>query len=93
MFRFLLLAGSMFRMHLCPDPPTTYREAYLNDDGKSLINELLDYMYYKENTLMINTFSCMLSTVITQKEIDKLTEGLQRAFIALKPKIDKLNKL
>ena len=86
-------AGSMFRMHLHPDPPTTYREAYLDKEGKKLVNELLDYMYYKENMLMINTFSCMLSTVMTQKEIDKLTEGLHRTFKALKPKIEKLNKL
>nr|WP_321485260.1 aspartate aminotransferase family protein [uncultured Draconibacterium sp.] len=86
-------AGSMFRMHLRPDSPTTYREAYLDKEGKKLVNELLDYMYYKENMLMINTFSCMLSTVMTQKEIDKLTEGLHRTFKALKPKIEKLNKL
>jgi glutamate-1-semialdehyde 2,1-aminomutase len=39
---------------------------------------------------MINTFSCMLSTVMTQKEIDKLTEGLLNAFKALKPKIEEL---
>ena len=84
-------AGSMFRMHLRPDPPTTYREAYLDKEGKKLINELLDYMYYKENTLMINTFSCMLSTVMTQKEIDQLSEGLHRAFTAFKPRIEKLN--
>ncbi|QIA07495.1 aspartate aminotransferase family protein [Draconibacterium halophilum] len=86
-------AGSMFRMHLRPTPPNTYREAYENQEVKKLINELLDYMYYKENILMINTFSCMLSTVMTQKEIDQLTEGLYRAFKALKPKIEKLNKI
>ncbi len=86
-------AGSMFRMHLHPNPPLTYREAYQNEEGKQLINELLDYMYYDENTLMINTFSCMLSTVMEQKEIDQLTESLQRAFVAFKPKIEKYNKL
>ncbi len=86
-------AGSMFRMHLQENPPSTYRNTYLDDDGKQLLNELLDYMYNKENTLMINTFSCMLSTVMSQKEIDQLTEGLQRAFVAFKPKIEKYNKL
>jgi hypothetical protein len=34
----------------------------------------------------------MLSTVMGQKEIDKLTQGLLNAFKALKPKIDNLNK-
>jgi len=83
-------AGSMFRMHLRATPPATYREAYQNEEAKALIKELLDFMYNKENILMINTFSCMLSTVMTQKEIDRLTEGLHRAFKALKPKIEKL---
>ena len=84
-------AGSMFRMHLRAKPPQSYREAYQDEATKAVVNELLDYMYNKENILMINTFSCMLSTVMTQKEIDKLTEGLHRAFRALKPKINKLN--
>jgi len=84
-------AGSMFRMHLRPTPPSTYREAYQTKEVTDVVKELLDYMYYKENILMINTFSCMLSTVMTQKEIDSLTEGLHHAFVALKPKIDKLN--
>jgi len=83
-------AGSMFRMHLRAIPPATYREAYQNEEAKNLIKELLDFMYNKENILMINTFSCMLSTVMTQKEIDRLTDGLHRAFKALKPKIEKL---
>jgi glutamate-1-semialdehyde 2,1-aminomutase len=48
-------------------------------------------MYFEENILMINTFACILSTVMTQKEIDNLSEGVLRAFKALKPKIDKLN--
>jgi glutamate-1-semialdehyde 2,1-aminomutase len=85
-------AGSMFRMHLRAKPPRSYREAYQDEFTKAVVNELLEYMYNKENILMINTFSCMLSTVMTQVEIDKLTEGLQRAFRALKPKIDKLNR-
>jgi glutamate-1-semialdehyde 2,1-aminomutase len=83
-------AGSMFRMHLRSTPPNTYREAYQTKEVNDVIKELLDYMYCKENILMINTFSCMLSTVMTQKEIDKLTEGLLNAFKALKPKIDNL---
>lgn len=85
-------AGSMFRMHLRATPPATYREAYQTKDESSVVKELLDYMYNKENILMINTFSCMLSTVMTQLEIDRLTQGLLNAFSALKPKIEKLQK-
>lgn len=85
-------AGSMFRFHLTPAPPTTYREAYQTKEANAVINELLDFLYFNENILMINTFACMFSTVITQKETDKLSEGLLRAFTALKPKIENLQK-
>jgi glutamate-1-semialdehyde 2,1-aminomutase len=84
-------AGSMFRIHIKEKPPGTYREAYQPHAEKALINELMDYMYYHENILLINTCSCMLSTVIGQKEIDRLAEAYERAFKHLKPKIDKLN--
>ncbi len=86
-------AGSMFRIHLKANAPENYREAYQPHAEKVLIKELMDFMYYQENILLINTCSCMLSTVIGQKEIDRLSEGFERAFKALKPKIDKLNNL
>jgi hypothetical protein len=35
----------------------------------------------------------MFSTVTGTKEIDRLTEGLERAFRKLKPKLEKLNKI
>ena len=83
-------AGSMFRLHLTASPPTTYREAYQSKEATSVINELLDYLYFNENILMINTFACMFSTVLTQKEVDILADAMLRAFKALKPKIDNL---
>ncbi len=86
-------AGSMLRFHLTPTPPTTYREAYQSKEANSVINELLDFLYFNENILMINTFACMFSTVLSQKEVDKLAEGLLRAFKTLKPKIMNLQKL
>ncbi len=85
-------AGSMFRFHLTPAPPVSYREAYQTKEAVAVINELLDYMYFNERILMINTFSCMFSTVMTQKETDRLSEGLLRAFRALKPKIENLQQ-
>jgi glutamate-1-semialdehyde 2,1-aminomutase len=86
-------AGSMFRFHLRPTPPTTYREAYQSKEVTAVINELLDYLYFNEKMLMINTFACMFSTALTQKEIDRLSEGLLRAFKAMKPKIENLQKI
>lgn len=85
-------AGSMFRFHLTPTPPTTYREAYQTKETLSVLNELLDFLYFNERILMINTLSCMFSTVMTQKETDRLSEGLLRAFNALKPKIESLHQ-
>lgn len=83
-------AGSMFRFHLSQTPPTTYREAYQSKETYAVINDLLDFLYFNENILMINTFACMFSTVLSQKEIDRLSEGLLRAFKTLKPKIEHL---
>ncbi len=86
-------AGSMFRMHLKANPPRTYREAYQPKEYSQMITALLDYMYYKENILMINTFSCMFSTALTTKEVDRLSEGLLHAFRDLKPQIEALSQI
>ncbi|HSV88024.1 MAG TPA: aspartate aminotransferase family protein [Bacteroidales bacterium] len=83
-------AGSMFRIHLSPSPPSTYREAYQPKEVTALIEELLQYMYHKEQIMMINTFACMMSTVMTQEEIDRLSDGLLNAFRHFKPKLNAL---
>jgi glutamate-1-semialdehyde 2,1-aminomutase len=83
-------AGSMFRIHFRKITPTTYREAYQDENTKQLINELLDYLFFKENIMMINTCACMFSTVLTQKEIDRLSEAFLNGFKLIKPKLDNL---
>jgi glutamate-1-semialdehyde 2,1-aminomutase len=83
-------AGSMFRIHLRAMPPTTYREAYQPKEVTALVNELLDYLFYQENLIMINTCACMFSTAITQKEVDKLSEALLNGFRIIKPKLEAL---
>jgi glutamate-1-semialdehyde 2,1-aminomutase len=82
--------GSMFRMHFQANAPTTYREAYQTKETKDLLNELLDYLFLKENIIMINTCSCMFATTHTQKEVDRLSEALLNGFKRIKPKIDQL---
>jgi glutamate-1-semialdehyde 2,1-aminomutase len=84
-------AGSMFRIHLRSEPPTTYREAYQPKEEKAIINEMLDYLFYHENLILINTLACMFSTVITQHEVDILSEAMLKSFRAIKPKLDHLN--
>jgi len=86
-------AGSMFRIHLRSTPPTTYREAYQSDEQKAIINEMLNYLFYKENIMMINTCACMFSTALTQTEVDRLSEGMLNGFKLIKPKLDKLKKI
>lgn len=83
-------AGSMFRIHLRATPPTTYREAYQPKEVTALVNELLDYLFYEEKLIMINTCACMFSTVITQKEVDKLSEAILNGFRHIKPKLEAL---
>lgn len=85
-------AGSMFRLHLKSTAPTTYREAYQAKETTSLINEMLDYLFFKEEIMMINTFTCMFSTVMTQKEIDILSQALLNMFKQFKPQLHTLQK-
>ena len=68
------------------------KEAYQPKDVSGVIYEILDFLYYEEKILMINTLSCMLSTAITASEVDKLSEGMLKAFRKLKPNIDNLHK-
>lgn len=83
-------AGSMFRIHFRLAAPQTYREAYQRPAVAAIINQLLDYLFYKENIIMINTCACMFSTAITQKEVDKLTDALLNGFKYIKPKLEEL---
>lgn len=84
-------AGSMFRMHFRTNAPSSYRETYQTPETKALTNELLDYLFLKENIIMINTCSCMFATTHTQKEVDRLSEALLNGFKLIKPKLDQLN--
>jgi glutamate-1-semialdehyde 2,1-aminomutase len=84
-------AGSMFRIHLQAHKPTSYREVYHNKEKKALITELLDFLFLEENIIMINTGSCMFATTLTQKEVDRLSEGLLNGFRKIKPGLDQLS--
>lgn len=83
-------AGSMFRVHFRPSPPFTYREAYQNKEISKILNAFVDYLY-EEKIRMVNTCSCMMSTAITQKEIDILSEAMLGGFKLIKYDLEKLN--
>lgn len=86
-------AGSMFRIHLKANPPKTYREAFQTKEEQRVLKSLLDYLYYDENLLLINTCSCMFSTPITQNEVDILNEAFLRAFRKLRDRIIKIQEV
>lgn len=83
-------AGSMFRIHFQETAPNRYRDAYQNPETKAIIDEVLDYLFLKEDLVMINTLACMFSTTLQQNHVDRLSEALLRAFKSVKPKLDKL---
>lgn len=86
-------AGSMFRLHMKPTPPTTYREAFQPKEVTSLIVKMLDYLFFEEKLMMINTMACMFSTVMTQKEIDVLTGAMLNMFRKFKSQLEEVQKL
>ncbi len=79
--------GSMFKVHFRETPPTTYRDCYEDARLKSIMNLFLENMY-AEGVIMINSCSCVLSTVITQAEIDLLSEAMLRSFRVIKPQLN-----
>lgn len=83
-------AGSMFRIHLRSEPPATYRDAYQSKETSQVISEILNFLYNSEKLLLVNTLSCMFSTVLGPKEVDRLSEGLLKAFKNFKAKIEQL---
>jgi glutamate-1-semialdehyde 2,1-aminomutase len=72
-------AGSLFRIHMAPTPPTTYREAYVDPERARLTKTLLDYAF-EHGVMLINTCSGALSTAMTEREIDMLCEVLLAGF-------------
>jgi len=75
--------GSMFRIHMKPEAPVTYRDAYMTPQESQHIQFLLDYLF-DNGIIMINTCSGTLSTVMTEKEIEVLIETLLAGFRKIK---------
>jgi len=84
-------AGSMFRIHFRATPPSSYREAYQNKETLNLVNTFVDHMY-NQGIITVNTGTCMFSTAITQKEVDKLAEAMLSAFRTLKPELQAVGR-
>lgn len=76
--------GSIFKTHFRDTAPTTFRTAYEGPEVKRIINIFLEHMY-EQGIIMINSCSCVLSTVHTQKEVDRLSEAMLSGFRLIKP--------
>lgn len=85
-------AGSMFRIHLRSTPPSTYRDAYQPKELGVILNNLLDYLYMEEKLMLVNTCTCMFSTVLTQKEVDRLAQAMLNGFRHIKPQLENYYK-
>lgn len=76
-------AGSMFRIHMKEQAPTTYRGGYVTPEEAALTKTLLDHLF-DDGIMMINTCSGVLSTVMAEKEIDRLAEAVLNGFKKMK---------
>jgi glutamate-1-semialdehyde 2,1-aminomutase len=82
-------AGSMFRLHFMNELPKSYRESFADEKMKKIITMFLDHLYEK-GVIVVNSCSCMLSTAMTQTEIDILTEVMLSSFKYIKPNFDSI---
>jgi glutamate-1-semialdehyde 2,1-aminomutase len=85
-------AGSMFRMHFKTVKPNNQRESYQDRRTKELIVKMLDYLFYQEKLMMVNTMTCMFSTVMTQREVDILSQAMYNMFKIFKSELEEIQK-
>jgi glutamate-1-semialdehyde 2,1-aminomutase len=75
--------GSIFRIHMKPEPPSNYRESYVTPQEARLIRVLIDHAL-EEGIILIGTCSGTLSTPMTLGEIDQLVDVLLSGFRIIK---------
>jgi glutamate-1-semialdehyde 2,1-aminomutase len=80
--------GSMFRVHMKPEPPVNYRAAFATAEENARLKLLLDHLF-DNGIMMINTCSGTLSTVMTEKEVDILAHVMLGGFRKIKEMLSK----
>ena len=78
--------GSMFRVHLKPQPPRDYRAAFATPTESAGINALVNHAF-DNGLILINTCSATLSTAMSKTEIDHLAEVMLAGFRKIRPQI------
>ena len=71
--------GSILRVHMKPEPPRNFREAYLSPQEAGRLKAMLDHLF-DAGFVMINTCSAMMSTPMTEAEIDGLVVACGEGF-------------
>ena len=67
-------AGSVYRIHMKPEPPTDYRSAFLGAKEKVRL-DLFVAGLYQEGIVPLHTGAGMLSTPMGAAEVDRLGEA------------------
>jgi glutamate-1-semialdehyde 2,1-aminomutase len=67
-------ASSLFRIHLKPEEPTDYRSAYSTPEEADALRGFVDGMF-DAGIVVLGTGAGMLSTPMTEAEIDRLAEA------------------
>ncbi|MBC22583.1 MAG: aspartate aminotransferase family protein [Phycisphaerae bacterium] len=71
--------GSILRVHMKEQPPRNFREAFLSPDENQRLKAMLDHLF-DAGFVMINTCTAMLSTPMTEVEIDALIDACGDGF-------------
>ena len=71
-------AGSLFRIHLLPQPPINYRQAYLDPAQTTRLTRLVDALL-DQGILLIYSGAGALSTAMGEAEIDRLVAAVEAA--------------
>lgn len=71
--------GSILRVHMKDEPPRNFREAFLSPEENVRLKTMLDHLF-DAGFVMINTCTAMMSTPMTETEIDALIEGCESGF-------------
>ena len=79
-------AASMVRVHMKSEPPKDYRDCFIDEAETKRLLVLLDHLF-DNGIMIINTCTAMLSTVMTEREIDFLTDTLAGGFKKIKEMI------
>ena len=82
--------GSLLRIHLKPDAPRDYRQAYPLPGEQKVLNALVEALY-DQGIMMIHTGSAALSTPMDNAEIDVLCEAVHQCLRALKGQMEANN--